>query len=304
MPGLGFTAPNCRSPLPGLLAISLLVTGCVMSSREMVRSGAVHPVDFDLVLPFLQVMDTVVLEAELDGEAGRYLLDTGANITVVDRLPISGAVIDVAGASKTGEESMATTRISAFNIGSLRFEDTFAASGDLRELGRSIPGFRGLIGQPILSKANWLLDYRRGEVRISSVATPPPGMIEIPVHYRLGLPHLVLDIDGTTVEVLLDSGATTYLALPAASAVAQVLSERYAFTENERQLFRIGGSETVSQRVGRVPRIVIGDRVLRNVAVEIRETSRPRLGARFLADQSQVLLIGGGNLWLPPGDSP
>ncbi len=303
MPGLVVTTHHRRAQFLAALAIAVLVAGCVVSSREMVRSGAVEPADFDLVVPFMQVMDTVVVEAELDGEEGRFLLDTGSNITVVDRLPISGNVIDVGGAARA-EESMATTRLSSFGIGTLRFTDTYAASGNLQQLGRAIPGFRGLIGQPILSKANWFLDYRLGEARISSEVHATPGMTEVPVHYRLGLPHLVVDIDGTTVEVLLDSGATTYLVLPASSAFAQSLAERYAFTESQRKLFRIGGSDTVMQLVGVVPRVVVGDRVLHDVTVEIRDTSRPRLGARFLADQEQVLLVGGGNLWLAQGGSP
>ncbi|CAN0606717.1 unnamed protein product, partial [Ectocarpus sp. 12 AP-2014] len=107
-------------------------------------------------------------------------------------------------------------------------------------------------------------------------------MYEVPVHYRLGLPHVVLEIDGVTVEVVIDSGAASYLALPDDSPTDARLQKTYEFSAAERQIFTIAGTRRVSELKAVLPAIKVGDVMLSDVPVEIRDTDRARLGAGFL----------------------
>lgn len=265
----------------------------------MVDSGVVSPVDFDTVVPFAQIRDAVVVEASVNGEPGRYLLDTGANITVVDRLPLEGQVISVGGAG-SAEESMVTSPLAMLALGDVVFEGTYVASGNLQDLTRSIDGLRGLIGQPVLSKADWLIDYEAASLRLSASLEPEAGMVELPVRYRRGLPYVTLSIDGQRVDALVDTGASSHLVIPEDSDLAEALRSRYAFAPNERQIFAIGGTRTVSQSVAMIPELTVGGQRFTKVIVELRETRRPRLGARFFSEREQVLLQRRGSLWVRP----
>ncbi len=282
------------------LGLLLLLGACVPTTRDMVAAGAVSPQEFDVRLPMQTYRGTVLVTASAQGIGGRFVLDTGAAFTVLDRMPLPGKRLEVRSASGA-DVTMTAAPLATLRLGAVEFRDTYAASGDLAMLAGLIPDFLGLLGQAALEKASWLIDYGRGEVFLRSDPAPPPGFEEVSVHYRGGLPYVVLDIDGTTVEALLDSGASTYLALPRQSPVAQRLQQAYPFREQAKTLLSIDGVRSDMQSVATLPRLGIGSSVRHDVPVELREIERPRLGARFLAAQGRVFLQGGANLWLAPG---
>ena len=281
------------------LGVLLLLGACVPTTRDMVAAGTVTPQDFEVRLPIQTYRGTVLVTAAAQGIGGRFVLDTGAAFTVLDRMPLPGKRLEVRSASGA-EVTMTAAPVATLRLGAVEFRDTYAASGDLATLAELIPDFLGLLGQAVLHKASWLIDYGRGEMLLRSDPSPPPGFEEVSIHYRGGLPYVVLDIDGTTVEALLDSGASTYLALPRQSPMAQRLREVYPFREQAKTLLSIDGVRSDTQSVATLPRLGIGASVRHDVPVELRDIERPRLGARFLAAQGRVFLQGGGSLWLAP----
>lgn len=298
-------AVNSPWPLrPGycLFGLGLLffLSACVPTTRDMVAAGTITPQAFDVRLPMQTYRGAVLVTAAAQGIGGRFVLDTGAAFTVLDRMPLPGKRLEVRSASGAGV-TMTAAPLATLRLGSVELHNTYAASGDLTTLAELIPDFLGLLGQAALEKASWLIDYHRGEVYLRSDPSPPAGFEEVSIHYRGGLPYVVLDIDGTTVEALLDSGASTYLALPRQSPVAQRLRQAYPFKEQAKTLLSIDGVRSDTQSVATLPRLGIGASVRHDVPVELRDIERPRLGARFLAAQGRVFLQGGANLWLAPG---
>lgn len=279
------------------LALVMLIAGCVPTAPDMVATGHVEPTEYEARLPMQTHHGTALITASAQGIAGRFVLDTGAALTVLDRMPLLGERLAVQ--SATGDEvAMVAATVETVRVGPVAFRHSYAASGDLSMLAEQIPDFLGLLGQAVLAKANWLIDYERGEVTLRSDSRPPEGMEAVSVHYRGGLPYVVLDIDGITVEALLDSGASTYLTLPRQSSVAQRLQQKYDFVEQVKTRLTIDGA--IEQRVsaGTLPVLGVGVVQRRDVPVELRDTERPRLGARFLAAQSRIFLQGGADIWL------
>lgn len=279
------------------LALVMLIAGCVPTAPDMVATGHVEPTEFEVRLPMQTHHSTVLVTASAQGIAGRFVLDTGAALTVLDRMPLLGERLAVQ--SATGDEvAMVAATVDTVQVGPVAFRQSHAASGDLSMLAEQIPDFLGLLGQAVLAKANWLVDYERGEVTLRSDARPPEDMEVVSIHYRGGLPYVVLDIDGTTVEALLDSGASTYLTLPRQSPVALRLQQKYDFAEQVKTRLTIDGAIEQHLSVATLPVLGIGAVQRRDVPVELRDTERPRLGARFLAAQGRVFLQGGADLWL------
>ena len=53
-------------------------------------------------------------------------------------------------------------------IGNVDFKNTYAVNGNLIGLKEQITNFGGILGQPIISKANWLIDYPNKKIRVSN----------------------------------------------------------------------------------------------------------------------------------------
>ena len=63
---------------------------------------------------------------------------------------------------------LGTEYVKSMKIGDVEFENTFAGNGNLKGLKEQISNFGGIIGQPIIRKANWLIDYPNKILRVSN----------------------------------------------------------------------------------------------------------------------------------------
>ena len=78
-----------------------------------------------------------------------------------------GKTQSISGASKRkikfGEEY-----VRLLKIGTVDFKNTFALNGDLDGLKQQIPNFGGIIGQTIINKANWQIDFPNKKLILSN----------------------------------------------------------------------------------------------------------------------------------------
>jgi hypothetical protein len=71
--------------------------------------------------------------------------------------------------------------------------------------------------------------------------------------------------------------------------LAKYLLEKHSFKENEREIYTIGGLQIVKERIGIIPEVKIGDIAFDTVHIDIRNSSRLRLGIRFF--EKSILYI-------------
>ena len=109
----------------------------------------------------------MILPFELDRVTKSFLFDTVADVSLIQREYPIGKTQNISGASyrkiKLGKEY-----VKSLKIGIVEFKNTFALNGVLDGLKQQISDFGGIIGQAIINKVNWLIDYPNKKLKISN----------------------------------------------------------------------------------------------------------------------------------------
>jgi len=151
--------------LPLFVLISLLLMGCSITKHQ--QKGNVDPKEFTFETPFITQKSIPILLFNLNGVTKNFLFNTGADVSLIQREHPLGKTQRISGASKRkikfGEEY-----VRLLKIGTVDFKNTFALNGDLDGLKQQIPNFGGIIGQTIINKANWQIDFPNKKLILSN----------------------------------------------------------------------------------------------------------------------------------------
>ena len=154
-----------------------------------------------------------------------FVLDTGATGTLVDEalaaqlgLSPSSPALQV---TPAGSRLVRTLVLPRLEVGGVAAEGLEVVALPLDELRRIDPAIRGVLGQDVLRRTNWLIDYGRREVVSDEAGALAPGDGEsLPVVWADGRPMIAARVQETTVRLVLDSGATNlFLFHPVANLV-------------------------------------------------------------------------------------
>ena len=185
----------------------------------------------------------------VDGVAeGDFVLDTGAAITVVDRVhaerwglevvPLDAPLEVTRGGAPSGR-LVARARVGRLELGDAAIVDL---APPVAELSTFEPRLAGLVGQDALGQ--WALLLAPGEIRLAPPSAVPalveelgPGAVALPTASWRGVPTVAVELAGTTWRMVVDSGSTM-TSLPAAAVAALALEPRYRTTR-----VHVGGSE-------------------------------------------------------------
>jgi len=151
-------------PILFTLMLFLLV-GC--SITKLQQKGTVHPESFNYEIAFTTYKTVIFMPVKINGESKNFLFDTGADFSVIQRDSTIGKTSNVSGASKR-KMKMGEEYVKSMKIGDVEFKNTIAKNGNLLGLKEQLPNFGGLLGQPIINKANWLIDYPNKKMKISN----------------------------------------------------------------------------------------------------------------------------------------
>ncbi len=267
---------------PILFALILcLAFSC--SITKIQKKGTVLPENFNYETDFTTQKTVIILPFKLNGISKNFLFDTGADFSIIQRDSTFGKISNVTGATnrkmKMGEEY-----IKSIKIGDVDFRNTFAQNGDLIGLKEQIPNFGGIIGQPIINKANWLIDYPNKKLWVSNENLIDETFEKIKIKREDGAPYTNISINGIEYKVIIDFGSSSEFSLPKESKLAKQLLQQYEFTDNERNRWTVGGLQTTKEKVGIVPLVKLGNIEFKNVSTKIGIQSQPRIGIEFFKD--------------------
>jgi hypothetical protein len=264
-----------------IISFIFLTLSCSVTKRQ--QQGYVLPETFDYKTNFTTAKSVIILPVEINGIMKNFLFDTGGDLTLIQRDTILGKTEKISGASnrkiKIGNEL-----VKSFKIGNVNFENTVAWNGDFVGLKEQIPNFGGLIGQPIISKANWLIDYPNKNIQFSDKNLIDNSFQSIDIKREDGAPYIKLMIGGKEYKAIIDLGSSATLSIPKDSKLAKVILNTYNFKDNEREIYSVGGLQKVKEKIGVIPLIKIGDIDFLNVKTDIRHTSQLRVGNKFFKD--------------------
>ncbi len=259
-----------------ILFIFPLVLGCSLS-RKMQR-GTVAPENFTQKVNFTTAKGIVLVPAEFEGTVKNYLFDSGSQLTSIQRTQTKGRRVTVRGASNRTIQS-GTEVLKSFKIGGIDFRNTFATNEDYVGLKEQIPNFGGILGRPIIDRANWLIDMPKQEFIISSEIFPDEGFTEIPLEQgSSGADYTRIEIDGKTHKAIVDLGSVAMLNVPIDNPLASELLKTYDFEDRPRERYTIGGLRSIIEKVAVLPELRIGYLVFKNVEVSLNQSSQVRVG--------------------------
>lgn len=226
----------------------------------------------------------ISLPVGVDGETRNFLLDTGAQLSLLQSDATKGKRMSVSGASKR-KVWLYRNKIPSMRIGEVNFKKVNVLSGDFTGLKEQIPNFGGLIGQSILNKSNWKIDYPNKVLEVSDKPFLIDSLKTIPIYRSGGSPHTDISIAGKTYRAIIDLGSSAKgLNVPDDHPLAQRLMDKFSFEGNEREIYSMGGLQEVKEQVGTLPFLYLSGVVFKDVPVDIRNSSDLRIGMNFFKD--------------------
>lgn len=262
-----------------VLLVLLSTIGCTVSRLQ--KAGTVTPDVFTSSFSFDTHKGVIGVDVEINGEKKRFLFDTGADFTLVQQDSIVGRTAKYAGASKRKME-LGRAWIDSLNIGEITFENTYALVGDMVGLKEQIPNFGGIIGQSIINKANWLIDYPNRQIQVSNQNLVDASFTEIRIiRENGGNPYTYLEMDGVQYKVVIDLGSSSTINLPNDSKFGKAVMRSVDLSEHSRDRYTLGGLQQITEQVGIIPKIKLGAFEFENVEVNINVSSQPRIGIRL-----------------------
>lgn len=202
--------------------ILLLVLSCTGSAivRPAVGQGAEVVPSFAkaggkwpalLRAPFVLLNNLPVVQATVDGRTGNFILDTGAEVSLLNQRYFAGVpTATPSGSGATGAlQQTATYRVSRFAWQGLVLLDVRLTATDLTHLGAA--PLLGLLGADLLTPYAVTLDYATQTLVLRAPDGPqplPPPRLTLPFTQRGHLPLIPVCIAGQTYALTIDSGAS------------------------------------------------------------------------------------------------
>ena len=131
---------------------------------------------------------------------------------------------------KLGKES-----VKSLKIDPVEFKDTFALNGDLDGLKQQISDFGGIIGQSVINKENWQIDYPNKKLKISNKDLVDASFQAIKFERIDRAPYTFITINDVEHKVIIDLGSSSEFNIPEGSKLAKQLLEKYTFKNSERE---------------------------------------------------------------------
>lgn len=263
-----------RWVLGAVLLWSLSSCRAVPSEAGADRSASAHSIvslsdsgtwTRDVVLPLERHGAYLTVEVEIQGRAaGRWILDTGANRSVIDQgVAARLGLADVGGGHTLGAAGVSPVRyrgVSGLRFGSgaglwVASESRKLIGLSLRDLGRRMfSGIGGIVSFRELGATAFTLDPAERTLTFhhAGLFLPPADAAATPLRLHQGLPVVAVGVDdgrgGTVwVDCLIDTGATGHVTLPESvlSAHPGVL---HGGVRGERDVRGVGGR--VRSRLG------------------------------------------------------
>ena len=159
--------------------------------------------------PFVLVNNLPVVQATVDGKTGNFILDTGAEATLLNQRYFSGVpTATPVGTGATGAfQQTSSYRINRFVWQGLIVQGVDLTAMDLNHLGAA--PLLGVLGADLLAHYAVTVDYatRTVVLRAAGGLPPLPPRLSLPFDRRGHLPVIQVSIAHHTYNLAIDSGA-------------------------------------------------------------------------------------------------
>ncbi len=264
-----------------LLASCLIfITGCSVKTYQ--NKGLIIPQSNSTKIDFSTNKTIIILPVMLNGSIKNFAFDTGAELTVVQKEETTGIKTKVTGADGKNVQT-GTGAIDLLKIGDVKFENIYSLNANMEYLTKEIPDFGGIIGQSIICKANWLIDYSKNRIEFTDKTIETIGFETISTK-NIRNPHVDIMIEDEVYSALIDLGSSVAMTIPENSKLAEKLLSKNTFKDNKREIYRLSGAKIIAEKVGILPKVKIGNSSFEKVEVNILPSKSLKIGNAFFKD--------------------
>ncbi|MCH2044725.1 MAG: retroviral-like aspartic protease family protein [Saprospiraceae bacterium] len=201
------------------------------------KQGFVSDENFYVEIPFTYEKGFIFIPVQIQGKSYNFLLDTGAELTLIDQAIVSElslktlkkGVLSNAKSSSKGNERVEIDKI---DIGGIEFHSPVSFIWDISKFAKYIrcEKIDGIIGNNLMRKANWQIDYQNLVIRITDniekmSVSNDAKRVKMNAG-DVGNVYLELDIDGKKIPFTFDTGFNGF-----AQTGHKALIKKAAFTK-------------------------------------------------------------------------
>lgn len=198
-----------------LLSFLYLITGC--ATYKYKKQGFVNDTNYFKEIPFTYENGFILLPVTIEGKVFNFILDTGAELnlidpTIVGELNLKKLKRGTISNGKDAQNKIRRVEIDSISIGGIEFEKTVAMIWDISKFSKymSCKKIDGFIGNNLMRKSNWQIDYQKKIIRIADSS----GKFEVSKNHQkikmnsgiVGNVHLNLKIGEKLKDFTLDTG--------------------------------------------------------------------------------------------------
>ena len=248
-----------------LLLSGLVVAGCAALKRS--NLSAYNPECFmdDETVQVSLTHDTTMqwrVNAEVDGISGVFVLDTGADFTVVTpQMARRLAVRDQGEADQSISrrfhgDRVDFAKVGCFRMGGASYLGFYAPVVNLDHISRAIrTEVDGIVGNNVLNKTAYEIDWNRDRMTLRSRSSNPPAG-SMPITIQDNRVYLGGRVNGQATQFALDTGA--YRSTLATRELSRLNIPRKDQIEIEAPRIDIHGAERRKQIQARLDTLEIG----------------------------------------------
>ncbi len=223
-------------------------------------------------IPFRLVNGNLIVLSVKAGAGGahNFILDTGADTTIVDlRLAAKLSMASLRPVQQTTLAGVRTLRrglAPELSISGAEVRNLPVLVEDLSRLRQLDARLEGILGQDFLSHFNYLLDYRRKVLRVEAAQEIEDALVGDRVALEAGGKRMIVAGEGqglrrATVRLMVDSGASSVVLMRNCAVALEVP----AF-ENVRE---VTSSGNVELRTGRIRTLVVASQRFHEIAAVV-----------------------------------
>jgi predicted aspartyl protease len=217
------------------------------------------------------------VQVEVNGVTGTFILDTGADATIITpRFAERAGVLEAAKMKRFNSRESGPVKAQFANLNSLRMGGAYylrfyAPIVDLDHISRALgTNVDGIVGNNVLNKTPYRIDGGESVLTLASRSAPPPTNA-IPVSVRHNRIYLKAFVNGVATEFALDTGA--YRSLLAKRELGKLQIPENKRREMEAPEIDIRGSRISSQTEVRLDSFQVAEIVRTNFPILIWDQS-------------------------------
>lgn len=232
-----------------IFIFSLTYTNCYSQKRDQfLKRGVIKTKNYLVEIPFHYVNKHIFIDVWIGNKKYHFLFDTGYELSVIDS-NIANEVsynfkkeIEISGSS-ISTEKVKLVELPNIMISTIDFENTYGIVQDLSVIKRNYDSLKveGIIGNNLMRKAKWQIDYSKKVIRISD-KTDKFENIQTAKTVRLntenwGLGYINIEINNKKHKFLFDLGSSGKFT--ANHSFLQNLKEKNTIIKEEKIKFSV-----------------------------------------------------------------